>query len=647
MSRSLGIALSGMKANQQWIDLIGNNLANSNTPGFKSMRGTFSTSFAQTLRFASAPRGTLGGRNAVQIGLGASGMETDRTFSQGALTGTGRIFDLALEGDGFFALQGTNRRMFTRVGTFGLDLNHMLVDQGSGFPVLDVTGNTITVDTEALFPPSATANVALQGNLPAVVTGPLAEVLTSQASFQAGTPATMAGSNVGPLFATGSPAGTAYTMDVVVDGGVTQQVSVLTDAGGNIALADVLAAFDGIEGVTAADVGGALGLTSTRNGAEASLSVLPGGTNDLAGVLGLSGGVVTGIDQPVTAANDLNDLTSKLSDYAVGDQIQVSGVDGDGAAVSAVFTYGADGTTLGELVTFLDTAFAGSTVALNNGQLVVTSDTPGEADLLLTLEDVAGNEGASDWTSLALSVSTEGTDADEVVVSSEVYDATGVAHTLTLTFQRQPDLTWSVTASVPEGEGTVLAGGEGSPLTGIEFDAEGKPIGLAAVAKDVQVQWSGQAAAQTMTLGLGTDGTFEGLTQFGSGASVLVDSQDGYSDGELANVFVEKDGTVVGFYTNGQSQDLAQLGVARFSNAEGLEDLGNNMFGESANSGAHRLAAAQVGGRGSIHGGVLEGSNVDTAEQFVRLIEAQRGFQANARVISTQDELLGEAVNLI
>ncbi len=647
MSRSLGIALSGMKANQQWIDLIGNNLANSNTPGFKSMRGTFSTSFAQTLRYASAPNGTLGGRNAVQIGLGAAGMETDRTFSQGALTGTGRIFDLALEGDGFFALQGNNRRMFTRVGTFGLDLNHMLVDQGSGYAVLDVTGNTITVDTDALFPPSATQNVELQGNLPAVVSGPLAEVLTSQASFEAGTPATLMGTASGPVFATGSPAGTAYTMEVVVGGGVTQQVSVLTDGAGNIAMADILAAFQGVEGVVAADAGASLSLTSVRNGGEASLSVLPGGTNDLAGLLGLSGGVVTGVDQPVTTGTDLNDLTSKLSDYAAGDQIQVSGVDGDGSAVSAVFTYGTDGTTLGDLVTFLDGAFTGSTVSLNNGQLVVTSDTPGEADLLLTLEDVAGNQGTSDWTSLALSVSTEGTDADEVVVSSEVYDATGVAHTLTLTFQRQPDLTWSVSAEVPAGEGQVLVGGPGSPLTGIEFDADGKPIGLAAVAKDIQVQWNGQSGPQTMSLGLGTDGAFDGLTQFGSGASVLVDSQDGYSDGELANVFVEKDGTVVGFYTNGQSQDLAQLGVARFANAEGLEDLGSNMFGESANSGAHQLAAAQVGGRGSIHAGTLEGSNVDTAEQFVRLIEAQRGFQANARVISTQDELLGEAVNLI
>jgi flagellar hook protein FlgE len=636
-----------MKANQQWIDLIGNNLANSNTPGFKSMRGTFSTSFAQTLRYASAPNGTLGGRNAVQIGLGAAGMETDRTFSQGALTGTGRIFDLALEGDGFFALQGNNRRMFTRVGTFGLDLNHMLVDQGSGYPVLDVTGNTITVDTDALFPPSATQNVELQGNLPAVVSGPLAEVLTSQASFEAGTPATLMGTASGPVFATGSPAGTAYTMEVVVGGGVTQQVSVLTDGAGNIAMADILAAFQGVEGVVAADAGASLSLTSVRNGGEASLSVLPGGTNDLAGLLGLSGGVVTGVDQPVTTGTDLNDLTSKLSDYAAGDQIQVSGVDGDGSAVSAVFTYGTDGTTLGDLVTFLDGAFTGSTVSLNNGQLVVTSDTPGEADLLLTLEDVAGNQGTSDWTSLALSVSTEGTDADEVVVSSEVYDATGVAHTLTLTFQRQPDLTWSVSAEVPAGEGQVLVGGPGSPLTGIEFDADGKPIGLAAVAKDIQVQWNGQSGPQTMSLGLGTDGAFDGLTQFGSGASVLVDSQDGYSDGELANVFVEKDGTVVGFYTNGQSQDLAQLGVARFANAEGLEDLGSNMFGESANSGAHQLAAAQVGGRGSIHAGTLEGSNVDTAEQFVRLIEAQRGFQANARVISTQDELLGEAVNLI
>ncbi|MBL6721807.1 MAG: flagellar hook-basal body complex protein [Planctomycetes bacterium] len=647
MSRSLGIALSGMKANQQWIDLIGNNLANSNTPGFKSMRGTFSTSFAQTLRYASAPNGTLGGRNAVQIGLGAAGMETDRTFSQGALTGTGRIFDLALEGDGFFALQGNNRRMFTRVGTFGLDLNHMLVDQGSGYPVLDVTGNTITVDTDALFPPSATQNLELQGNLPAVVSGPLAEVLTSQAPFEGGTPAILTGTASGPVFATGSPAGTAYTMEVVVDGGVTQQVSVLTDGAGNIAMADILAAFQAVEGVVAADAGGSLSLTSVRNGGEASLSVLPGGTNDLAGLLGLSGGVVTGVDQPVTAGTDLNDLTSKLSDYAVGDQIQVSGVDGDGSAVSALFTYGTDGTTLGDLVSFLDGAFTGSTVSLNNGQLVVTSDTPGEADLLLTLEDVAGNQGTSDWTSLALSVSTEGTDADEVVVSSEVYDATGVAHTLTLTFQRQPDLTWSVSAEVPASEGQVLVGGPGSPLTGIEFDADGKPIGLAAVAKDIQVQWNGQSGPQTMSLGLGTDGAFDGLTQFGSGASVLVDSQDGYSDGELANVFVEKNGTVVGFYTNGQSQDLAQLGVARFANAEGLEDLGNNMFGESANSGAHQLAAAQVGGRGSIHAGTLEGSNVDTAEQFVRLIEAQRGFQANARVISTQDELLGEAVNLI
>jgi flagellar hook protein FlgE len=523
----------------------------------------------------------------------------------------------------------------------------MLVDQGSGYPVLDVTGNTITVDTDALFPPSATQNVELQGNLPAVVSGPLAEVLTSQASFEAGTPATLMGTASGPVFATGSPAGTAYTMEVVVGGGVTQQVSVLTDGAGNIAMADILAAFQGVEGVVAADAGASLSLTSVRNGGEASLSVLPGGTNDLAGLLGLSGGVVTGVDQPVTTGTDLNDLTSKLSDYAAGDQIQVSGVDGDGSAVSAVFTYGTDGTTLGDLVTFLDGAFTGSTVSLNNGQLVVTSDTPGEADLLLTLEDVAGNQGTSDWTSLALSVSTEGTDADEVVVSSEVYDATGVAHTLTLTFQRQPDLTWSVSAEVPAGEGQVLVGGPGSPLTGIEFDADGKPIGLAAVAKDIQVQWNGQSGPQTMSLGLGTDGAFDGLTQFGSGASVLVDSQDGYSDGELANVFVEKDGTVVGFYTNGQSQDLAQLGVARFANAEGLEDLGSNMFGESANSGAHQLAAAQVGGRGSIHAGTLEGSNVDTAEQFVRLIEAQRGFQANARVISTQDELLGEAVNLI
>ena len=90
MPRSFSSALSGMRAHQRWIDLIGNNLANTNTVGYKSVRGTMSSSFAQTLRFASAPTANRGGVNPMQVGLGVSMGSTDRIFSQGSLTSTTR-----------------------------------------------------------------------------------------------------------------------------------------------------------------------------------------------------------------------------------------------------------------------------------------------------------------------------------------------------------------------------------------------------------------------------------------------------------------------------------------------------------------------------------------------------------------------------
>ena len=89
------------------------------------------------------------------------------------------------------------------------------------------------------------------------------------------------------------------------------------------------------------------------------------------------------------------------------------------------------------------------------------------------------------------------------------------------------------------------------------------------------------------------------------------------------------------------------VGIATFSNPQGLSQVGDNFFVVTPNSGQVQLSSGLAGGAGRVAGGALENSNVDTAEQFVHLIEAQRGFQANARVISTQDEVLAETVNLI
>ncbi len=150
-----------------------------------------------------------------------------------------------------------------------------------------------------------------------------------------------------------------------------------------------------------------------------------------------------------------------------------------------------------------------------------------------------------------------------------------------------------------------------------------------------------------MSLDFGSDGQLNGLTQFGSAAEVYVSGQDGYSSGELASISVLDTGSISGFYTNGQSRELGAVGVVTFANEEGLAEVGDSLWGRTPNSGQMVFAAGTVGAAGKVVGGALENSNVDTAEQFVRLIEAQRGYQASSRVISIEDEILAEAVNLI
>ena len=647
MSTSLFSALSGLSAHQQWIDMIGNNLANSNTPGYKSTRATFASTFAQTLRFGSAPTGNLGGTNPLQIGLGVQFGSVDRTFSQGALTDTGRIFDLALEGRGFFMLSDGAQRYFTRVGTFGLDAEHNLVDQRTGLSVLDVGGNAIDVDVDALFPPKATGGMALKGNLPAVITGPLAEVLTGTTGLMKGSPAVLTSAGSGPFTAS---AGATYTMDLIVNGGAPQLVTVTDSGAGSISSAEVASAIDALDDVRASVNGaGQIEVVSDRTGEQVTLKIGAGSPNDLADLIDIPTTQVSGSEE-IDFTADLNTLPANVTDYVDGDRIEVEGVDGNGAPVLGSFTYGAanDGTSIEELISFLDDLYTAASVSLNSsGQIVVEADTPGEADLLLSMDDDGSNVGSTQWSTYAVSVTTEGTPSDTVVTSTEVYDKAGVAHTLTLTLERQADLSWSIIASVPEDEGVVLAGDEGDPITDLRFDEDGAPQGLGSVDATVLVQFVGQSSAQTIELDLGTDGQLTGLTQFGGQTNAYIASQDGFGDGELANLSVDLEGTIKGFYTNGQTRVLGNIGIATFPNEEGLFDEGDNLFTAAANSGDPLITAGSQLGAGQVIGGALENSNVDTAEQFVRLIEAQRGFQANARVITAQDEVLNEVVNLI
>ena len=183
-----------------------------------------------------------------------------------------------------------------------------------------------------------------------------------------------------------------------------------------------------------------------------------------------------------------------------------------------------------------------------------------------------------------------------------------------------------------------------SQVQGITFNENGSI--LTPTTGQIEVQF-GTLGAQTIDIGFGVSGQFDGMTQFGNPASVVAEFQDGFSSGELAGLEVLRDGSIEGFYTNGQTQSLGSFGVATFGNEEGLEEIGTNYFRATANSGARTFGSAGQSSAGEIVGGALETSNVDTAEEFVRLIQAQRGFQANARVVTVQDELLSEVVNIV
>ncbi|MFD2091926.1 flagellar hook protein FlgE [Blastococcus deserti] len=137
-----------------------------------------------------------------------------------------------------------------------------------------------------------------------------------------------------------------------------------------------------------------------------------------------------------------------------------------------------------------------------------------------------------------------------------------------------------------------------------------------------------------------------GLTQYGGSNTLGAPTQDGYALGSLQSFQLGADGTIMGVYSNELRQPIGRLALASFNNPGGLEKAGNSSFRVGVNSGVAQVGTAGVGGRGSLMSGALEMSNVDLAEEFTGLIVAQRGFQANSRVITSSDEILQDLVNL-
>src|SRR4051794_25630322 len=386
------------------MDVVGNNIANVNTAGYKSSSVVFEDTLSQMMRAASAPSAGVGGVNPAQVGLGVQLGSISTNFAQGSAQNTGRATDLMIQGDGFFVLKNGNTEQYTRAGSFTFDTDGRLVNP-EGMRVQGWTGTAGVVNT-------------------------------------------------------------------------------------NAAPADIL---------------------------------LPAGT----------------IIPPQASAN-----------VVVGGNIQPD----------------------------------------------------------------------SDPTS------------DILTLGQTVYDPSGAAHPLTITLTG--DGAGNYTATVADANdpgGTFVDGGATlafDPTTG---------------------QLTGTPVTDAITLPDGVTNVtidFSSMTRFGGRKSANVKSADGYPAGSLQGFQISGDGSVTGVFSNGQKTLMAKVALAGFNNPMGLEKAGNSTYRSTTNSGNAQINVPGAGGVGTLLGGAVEMSNVDLASEFTNLIIAQRGFQANSRVITTSDQMLQDLVDI-
>jgi flagellar hook protein FlgE len=284
---------------------------------------------------------------------------------------------------------------------------------------------------------------------------------------------------------------------------------------------------------------------------------------------------------------------------------------------------------------------------------------------------------------LAMNLDANAADGTQFNTSVQVYDSLGKAHIATLSLQKHisggatPATTWAFDVTIPNNEvagvaasntqkfslvtGTVATA---TPAAGtLVFDNSGKltsayvgtaPATLPALA-NLTIPASGvtlpnMANGATLSSGITwkllADNGISNISGFGSPSEVTASNQNGAAAGTLSNLAIGSDGTISAVFSNGKTTNVAQIVLAQFSNVDGLTSQGGGFYSESAASGASFFGVPGQGGRGQLASGALEQSNVDLATELTKIITFQRGYQANAKLITVTDQIMQDTVNM-
>ncbi len=632
MMRSLFTAIAGLRSQMTAMDVIGNNIANVNTLGFKKANVYFQDMFYQNLAAATAPTATRPGRNPVQVGLGSRVGAIDSIFTQGALENTGSPTDVSIEGKGFFMVGYGGATYYTRAGHFGFDANGYMVDSNGYIlqgkkAVYDETTGEWRYDTSPI------GDIQIAPNL------------------QTGVKATdVVKLNVN---LSGEAHGDTYevweTGQFTTASGVATESATFTTAGSTLC---------SCEGVNPGDVIRIYGSLHDGTPIEYSVTIVSGSS-------------------PTSAMSTVATLGELIS------------------AVSTAFN-GTSGTTENVQVTFED------------GKIKVTDKTGGASQMSFGIDFVDADSSGSKFEVPTIWNSQEGVDADTHVVTTTIYDDKGTAHTLKITFTKvqgsdaeddgtfftsgsssdNPNLDtgiWKWEATIDDGKIELDTGYKGR----LTFDANGKPSLVYYAAHtddkrgfadaivsgcgsnfDYDIDGDGLINASSAATAAVSIETVDGLvynpnpangtaaqltikfddivgsifTNYGGESRTMNVEQNGYPNGDLVSLAINEQGVISGEFSNGKSLPLYQIYIANFSNPQGLQKLGNNIFMETHNSGNRVVDAPGNQGLGTLRSYTVEMSNVDIAEEFTKMIVTQRGFEANSRVVTTSDAMLQEVL---
>ena len=288
---------------------------------------------------------------------------------------------------------------------------------------------------------------------------------------------------------------------------------------------------------------------------------------------------------------------------------------------------------------YLANATGNITGQIGNIQLLANTNLPQAtttANLAVNLDSGSAVPGAAWGTWVAGTAAAPPATVYNNTTSVTAYDSQGNAHQVNVYFAETAANTWTAHYVYQDAGGLYRESGAGQALN---FNTSGV-LTSAPSSGPLAFAWGGAVAPGSTTFDL------IGTTQVAGSFAVSNINQNGYATGSLKNILIDDKGVVSGVFTNGQTRNMAQLCLARFPAETELTKLGNNLYAQSSSSGQPIVGAPQTSGLGRTLSDTLELSNVDIAEEFTNLISAQRGFQANTKIITTTDELLNLLISI-